>query len=140
MAFSRKTSPVVCLLLVFVLAGCGAATPRFGSIDARSTSDELSGFASYYAEEFHGRATASGEPYNMHDLTAAHRTLPFNSRIRVRNLDNGREVIVRINDRGPFKQGRVVDLSLEAAKHIGLIPTGTARVQLEVIADPSPTN
>jgi rare lipoprotein A len=93
----------------------------------------LNGIASYYAEEFHGRKTSSGEVYDMHDLTAAHRTLPFNTRIKVTNLDTRQAVVVRINDRGPFKDDRVIDLSLEAAKHIGLIAHGTAPVKLEIL-------
>jgi len=94
---------------------------------------QLSGIASYYADEFNGRTTASGETFNMHDLTAAHRTLPFRTRLKVRNLTNDLEVIVRINDRGPFKDDRVIDLSLEAAKRIGLTSSGTAPVVLEVL-------
>lgn len=96
-------------------------------------SHQLSGIASYYADDFHGRKTANGETFDMHELTAAHRTLPFNTRLRVRNLDNNLVVTVRINDRGPFKDNRVIDLSLEAAKKIGLIANGTAPVELEII-------
>jgi rare lipoprotein A len=89
--------------------------------------------ASYYADKFHGRKTANGEIFDMHNLTAAHRTLPFNTRLRVRNIENDKTVVVRINDRGPFKDNRVIDLSLEAARRIDLIPSGTARVELEII-------
>ncbi|MBI5471661.1 MAG: septal ring lytic transglycosylase RlpA family protein [Ignavibacteriae bacterium] len=95
--------------------------------------DELDGVASYYADEFHGRKTSSGEIYDMHALTAAHRTLPFNSIVRVTNLDNNRSVEVRINDRGPFKSKRVIDLSYRAALEIGLIANGTAPVLIEVL-------
>lgn len=95
--------------------------------------DELEGIASYYAEEFHGRTTSNGERYDMHALTAAHRSLPFNSRVRVTNLENDRSVEVRINDRGPFKDGRVIDLSWKAAMELGLIATGTAPVRIEIL-------
>lgn len=89
--------------------------------------------ASYYSDEFNGRRTSSGETYDMHDFTAAHRTLPFNTKIRVLNLENGRSVVVRVNDRGPFKDDRVLDLSLGAAKELGLIENGTARVRIEIL-------
>jgi rare lipoprotein A len=93
----------------------------------------LEGIASYYADEFNGRRTASGETYDMHDLTAAHRTLPFNTRVRVTNLANNRSVVVRINDRGPFVGDRIIDLSLRAAQELSMIGPGTARVSLEIL-------
>src|SRR6185295_5960567 len=89
--------------------------------------------ASYYAGEFQGRATASGERYDMEAMTAAHRTLAFGTRVRVTNLENGREVVVRINDRGPFVKGRVIDLSLAAARRLGMLDAGVVRVKLEVV-------
>ena len=95
------------------------------------------GIASYYADEFNGRKTSNGEIYDMHALTAAHRTLPFHSRVRVTSLVSGKSVIVRINDRGPFKDERVIDLSLAAAKAIEMIGTGTARVRLQVMTPES---
>ena len=88
------------------------------------------GVASWYGEKFHGRLTSSGEPYDMYVMTAAHKTLPFNTVVNVRNLDNGRDIRVRINDRGPFVRKRVIDLSYGAAKQIGLVGPGTARVEL----------
>lgn len=91
------------------------------------------GRASYYANEYQGRPTASGETYDMNALTAAHPNLPFGSMIRVTNVQNGRSVVVRVNDRGPFKPGRVVDLSLAAAQQIGLILHGSADVQVDVL-------
>jgi len=78
-------------------------------------------------------ATASGERYDMNDLTAAHRTLPFNTRVKVTNLSNGKSVVVRINDRGPFKKNRIIDLSLAAAKKIDLIGPGSAKVRLDIV-------
>lgn len=94
-----------------------------------------SGVASYYGTEFAGRRTASGERYRSSDFTAAHRTAPFGSHIRVRNLGNGREVVVRVNDRGPWSRGRIIDLSYAAAKVIGLQQSGTARVSLTLLDD-----
>lgn len=94
---------------------------------------EMEGIASWYGEDFHGKKTASGETYNMYDLTAAHRTLPLGSRVRVTNLDNGEEVVVIINDRGPFKKGRIIDLSYEAARRLDMIHEGTARVKLTLL-------
>lgn len=88
------------------------------------------GVASWYGERFQGRRTASGDRFDMNQRTAAHRTLPFGTRVRVHNLDNGREVVVRINDRGPFLPGRVIDLSRAAASAIGIVQAGTARVAL----------
>ena len=89
-----------------------------------------SGLASWYGDPFHGRKTANGETYNMHGISAAHKTLPFNTVVNVRNLDNGRDIRVRINDRGPFVRNRVIDLSYGAARQIGLVGPGTARVEL----------
>jgi rare lipoprotein A len=94
----------------------------------------LEGVASYYAEPYHGRKTASGEIFDTYQgMTAAHRTLPFNTMVRVTNKNNGREVDVRINDRGPFIDGRVIDLSLRAAREIDLVGPGIAPVKLTVL-------
>ena len=139
----RIGTTLLSLMLCAVgIMGCGTSAPRFRS-EPQSTPvsrdtgiHQLSGIASYYADEFDGRTTASGEQYDMHALTAAHRTLPFSTTVRVTNNDNGRSVIVRINDRGPFKDDRVIDLSLEAARRIGLIAKGTGPVTLEIV-DPS---
>jgi rare lipoprotein A len=91
------------------------------------------GIASYYGKEFHGKKTASGETYNMNDYTCAHRTLAFDTRVRVTNLENQKSVVVRVNDRGPFIKGRIVDLSYAAAKRIDLVKDGTVKVKLEVV-------
>lgn len=93
----------------------------------------LEGVASYYAHDFHGKLTSNGERFDMNDLTAAHRTFPFGTKVRVTNLENNKIVLVRVNDRGPFVEGRIIDLSLGAAKEIDLIQTGTASVRLEVL-------
>ena len=91
------------------------------------------GKASWYGPGFHGRLTANGERYNQYALTAAHRSLPFGTRVRVTNVNNGRSVIVRINDRGPFIRGRVIDLSTAAASNIGMIHHGVVPVRLQII-------
>ena len=91
------------------------------------------GVASYYGSGFHGRRTANGERFDMHAMTAAHRTLPFGTKVKVTNLSNGKSTIVRVNDRGPYVGNRVIDLSVAAAKEIGSTHSGTARVNLEVI-------
>jgi rare lipoprotein A len=95
------------------------------------------GVASWYGLPFNGRRTSNGEIYDMHEFTAAHRTLPFNAVVRVTNLSNGKQTQVRINDRGPFVADRVIDLSLSAAEAIEMVGPGTAQVRLEVIAGPS---
>lgn len=125
------------LALALWLGGCAAPmrtdphVPDSGPIpDGPAGAEVEAGVASWYGERFHGRRTASGEPFNMNELTAAHPTLPFGTRVRVRNLDNGREVVVRINDRGPFVRGRVIDLSRAAASALGFVQAGTARVSL----------
>lgn len=91
------------------------------------------GEASYYAGFHHGKKTASGERFNMHSLTAAHRTLPLGSKIKVTNLNNGKEVVVRVNDRGPYAKGRVIDVSLGAAKKLDMIKTGTTKVSIQIL-------
>ena len=96
------------------------------------------GKASWYGKDFHGRKTANGETYNMYAISAAHKTLPFNTWVRVYNLENGRRLDVRINDRGPFVRGRIIDLSYGAAKKLGVVGPGTADV--EVIALGTRTN
>jgi len=91
------------------------------------------GYASYYADKFHGRTTACGEIYDRNKYTAAHRTLPCGTIVKVVNLENGKSVVVRINDRGPFVRGRIIDLSYAAAKKIGMIRKGVVKVRIEVV-------
>ncbi len=91
----------------------------------------ITGKASYYATNFHGKKTASGESFNLRHFTAAHRTLPFGTSVRVINLDNGKNVVVRINDRGPHMKGRIIDVSPAAAREIGILGNGTANVRIE---------
>jgi rare lipoprotein A len=97
-----------------------------------------SGIASWYGAPYHGRRTSSGEVYDMEQLTAAHRTLPFDTLVEVTDLDNGKRVEVRITDRGPFVDGRIIDLSRAAAREIDMLGPGTARVTLKVIATSAP--
>ncbi|MFP4532036.1 MAG: septal ring lytic transglycosylase RlpA family protein [Desulfobacterales bacterium] len=92
-----------------------------------------SGIASWYGDPFHGQKTASGETYNMHARTAAHKILPIGTFVLVRSLDTGKETVVRINDRGPFVGDRIIDLSYRAAKEIGMIGPGTAQVEVEAL-------
>ena len=94
------------------------------------------GVASWYGRQFHGRKTASGDTFDMNELTAAHRSLPLNCYIRVTNKDNGKSVVVKVNDRGPFHGNRVLDLSYGAAKRIGITSAGTAKVSIERVDGP----
>ena len=113
---------VLCLNVAATLVGCaGSGRPA------------SSGLASYYADRYHGRPTASGETFDTNKMTAAHRTLAFGTKVRVTNLDNGKSVVVRINDRGPFVQGRVIDLSPAAARRIEMTTAGVVPVKLEVL-------
>lgn len=93
------------------------------------------GVSSYYGKKFHGRKTANGETFNMYKLTAAHRVLPLGTHVRVTNLSNGRWVEVKVNDRGPFIEGRILDLSFAAALEIEMVQAGTARVMIEIIKE-----
>ncbi|MEA3361249.1 MAG: septal ring lytic transglycosylase RlpA family protein [Thermodesulfobacteriota bacterium] len=92
------------------------------------------GLASWYGKKFHGKKTANGEAYNMHDKTAAHKVLPFGTYVRVKNLANSRETVVRINDRGPFVKGRIIDLSFASAKKLGIVGSGVEKVRLVVLS------
>jgi rare lipoprotein A len=132
---SFKSAFTLALATVLWLGGCATQAPStLPTPDAEDPAAVLDaqeierGRASWYGEQFHGRRTASGEVFNMNELTAAHKTLPFGTRVRVRNLITGQDVVVRINDRGPFTKGRVIDLSRTAAEQIGLIRYGVAPV------------
>ena len=121
------TIPTATPAATLVAVARNAATP--------SVTEEL-GIASWYGPGFAGRQTANGEIFDPSQLTAAHKELPFNSLVTVTNLDNGRSVVVRINDRGPFKPGRIIDLSRAGAEAIGMIGSGTAQVRVEVMTLP----
>ena len=124
-------------LLVLSLFALGSLVP--GDAIARAVKNRVakarreSGWCSYYGREFYHRRTASGERLDPNDLTAAHRTLPFGTRVRVTNLANGRRVVVRINDRGPFKKGRVLDVTPAVARKLGFAASGLTRVRLDVL-------
>lgn len=119
------------LLFLAVLAGCSTAPRTVPSGDSERYKEI--GQASFYADRFQNRKTANGERYNAHHHTAAHRTLPFGTKVRVTNVQNGKSVVVRINDRGPFIRGRVIDLSRSAFASIGNISSGLVKVRIEVI-------
>jgi peptidoglycan lytic transglycosylase len=125
MRSSTWTLRLLLAAAVLMTSGCAASLPRGGG-----TGVEV-GLASYYSSDYHRRRTASGEIYDMYAMTAAHRTLPFGTRVRVTNLENGRHVVVRINDRGPFVRDRVIDVSWAAAGKLGMRKKGTARVRIE---------
>lgn len=93
------------------------------------------GTASWYGPDFHGQKTSNGEIYNMYDMTAAHKTLPMHTVLLVKNLENGREIVIRVNDRGPFVRGRIIDLSYSAAKRLRILGGGTARVHLTALGE-----
>ena len=114
-------------------AAAASAIPLADAADMETEID--GGMASYYGNELAGNRTASGERFDPGQLTAAHRTLPFGSKVRVTNMTTGDSVIVRINDRGPFAHGRVIDVSHAAAREIGMQRSGTARVKLALLAD-----
>ncbi|MCD6234802.1 MAG: hypothetical protein DRP86_01405 [Candidatus Neomarinimicrobiota bacterium] len=147
---------LIFFLFIVYIAGCSSA-PRYGNqavpgnpkktVQTRPSrqipvdkNPELSyqrswiGLSSWYGEDFHGKMTANGEIFDMYALTAAHKTLPLGTRIRVTNLENNRSVVVTINDRGPYVEGRILDLSYGAAKALGFENRGTAKVHIQVIS------
>ena len=134
MRISRNTTAAAIIAASLIVASCGgkkvktAKPPRIGSTET--------GIASWYGHPYHGRRAANGEIYDMEKMTAAHRTMPFNTWVRVQNLSNDRTVDVRIQDRGPFVGGRIIDLSHAAAREIAMIGPGTAKVKLTVIQPP----
>jgi rare lipoprotein A len=117
-------------MAIIRMAAAAAAIVAAGLTISSEASAAQVGMASYYKQ---GRVTASGEKFNPHGLTAAHRTLPFGTKVRVVNIRSGRSVIVRINDRGPFIRGRIIDLAFGAARAVGLHRSGVARVRLDII-------
>jgi rare lipoprotein A len=124
--FPATRAIVLLLLLLFPLAVGGKATPGYTE----------SGIASYYHDRFQGRKTASGERFDQTTYSAAHKTLPFGTTVRVTRVDSGRSVVVTINDRGPYKKGRIIDLSRQAARELGMIDRGVVKVEIEVIGTP----
>ena len=153
----RKFPPLLALVvLAFALAlgGCSSKEDSVGYMGGRYRGTKSytvrgktyhpyksargyreTGVASWYGPGFHGKKTSNGERYDQNAMTAAHKLLPFNTRLRVTNLNNGRSVIVRVNDRGPFVGSRIIDLSREAARQLHMIGSGTARVQLVALGE-----
>ena len=128
-----------CLAFGLALTACTPATRSGGTAppQGRPVFPGANGYASWYGPGFAGKRTANGEVFDPSQLTAAHKTLPFGTQVRVTNLNNGRSVVVRINDRGPFVRGRVIDLSRRAAQAIDMIGSGTAPVSLELVTTES---
>ncbi|MEM6794625.1 MAG: septal ring lytic transglycosylase RlpA family protein [Acidobacteriota bacterium] len=126
----RRSAAALAALGAALMLFAGCATNRF---DRPRVGSVQRGVASWYGEPFHGRATASGAIYDMHLLTAAHRELPLGTVVDVTNLENGREVRVLVNDRGPFAKGRVLDLSYAAAQKIRMVGPGTAKVEIVIV-------
>ncbi len=125
------------LMLGYCLVAC---TPALEKVAQAQTIDRPEGVASWYGAEFAGRPTANGEIYDPSQMTAAHRTLPFGTFVRVTNIKNGLNAVVRINDRGPFAKGRIIDVSRAAAEVLGMVGSGIAQVRLELISnEPAPT-
>jgi rare lipoprotein A len=124
------------LLAALIAAGCGRSQPVRATVPPAPVPGAYveQGIASWYGIPFHGRRAANGEVYDMNQPTAAHRTLPFGSMVRVTNLDNGRRTEVRVTDRGPFVDGRIIDLSFAAARAVDMVGAGIARVRLELLS------
>lgn len=128
---TRLLSGALCALFLLALSGCGSA-PR-SSASAPPSGHTETGQASFYGDEFHGRKTANGERFDQSKLTAAHKRLPFGSMVRVTNTQNGKSVLVRVNDRGPFVTGRIIDLSSSAFRSIASLSAGVVPVRIEVV-------
>ncbi len=120
------------ILIAALLPLLGACTPKAAGPPARIGASTV-GTASWYGPKYHGRTTASGERFDMEALTAAHRHLPFGTRIRVTNLANGRKLVLKVNDRGPFIAGRILDVSRRAARDLGFLEVGLAELRIEVL-------
>lgn len=148
-----RPAAVPAIILALSLQACGSSgTERYGATQpyygkrpgaayssryqraAPRASYDVVGVASWYGKPYHGRRTASGEVYNMHRMTAAHPSLPFGTRVAVTNLSNGRTVVVRINDRGPFVRNRIIDVSRKAAGQLGFLSEGLTRVGVRIIS------
>lgn len=137
------------LIVMLFLSACGSSAPEPGRagqqvgqpyringvryVPRRDPGYDVVGMASWYGPGFHGKQTASGRRYDMHAMTAAHTTLPFGTRVRVTNLDNGRSVVLTINDRGPFAKGRILDVSKRAAERLGFIVKGKTKVRVQAV-------
>jgi len=136
---SVKHSKIIFAILIgvffMILSSCGVVRRTSPPEVSGEGAIIGSGIASWYGPNFHGKLTANGERYNMNDYTAAHKTLPFNTMVRVDNVENGKSVVVRINDRGPYVDNRIIDLSRKAAQEIDMIGNGTASVRLMIVLE-----
>ncbi len=138
--FARTRSRLAscaCAALIFFPAGCAKHTANVRVPSPARIGATETGIASWYGPEYNGRRAASGEIFDQEKLTAAHKKLPFQTWVEVTNLENGKRVDVRITDRGPFVEGRIIDLSLAAARDIDMVRAGIVRVRLKVIAPPA---
>lgn len=133
----RKIPVILVLIAAVLLTPSGGCLKRRESAavgaGTRIKGKAEVGLASYYGVEAHGGSTASGETFDMYGMTAAHKTIPLGAEVKVTNLENGKSVVVRVNDRGPFVEGRIIDLSYAAAKKIGMLDKGVVQVKLEVL-------
>lgn len=129
---SRRRLSTAVAIAVIVLGGCTIGA----SVESPAAASEYdrTGNASWYGKRYHGRTTASGAPYDMNAMTAAHRTLPFGTRVRVTNLSNRRSVVLTINDRGPYAGSRIIDVSRRAAEILRMVRSGVARVRVHTVA------
>ena len=127
-----KTTFLIILSFLILVTGCSINQPKYDYISEH----DLIGEASYYGERWNGRTTANGEKLNIHAMTAAHKTIPFNSIVRVTLLSTGKSIKVRINDRGPYCNGRIIDLTDDAAKCLGMYHQGIGKVKLKILSKP----
>lgn len=127
----KRVISVIFICLIILFASCAR-------MDYFPPGQVQTGLASWYGPDFHGKKTSSKEIYNMYDITAAHKSLPFGTHVMVTNLENGKSVMVRINDRGPFVKGRIIDLSYSAARILDMVDQGVVKVRIEVVEDISP--
>jgi rare lipoprotein A len=125
-------APLLVFVTVFLMYTCS-------SLPRKESSNVQTGLASWYGPDFHGKKTSSSEIYNMYDMTAAHRSLPFGTYVMVTNMNNGKSVKVKINDRGPFVEGRIIDLSFAAAQVLDAVGPGVIPVKIEILTDESPS-
>ena len=123
------------LIFLLIISSCNTATNKENELQPCESHRQIfqKGVATWYGPGFHQRKTSTGESYDMYDFTAAHRTLPFGTLLRVSNVENGRWVIVRVNDRGPVQESLILDLSKIAASQIGLIAKGSTKVEIEIL-------
>jgi rare lipoprotein A (peptidoglycan hydrolase) len=133
MSVTSRLTGYILLFALSVLPACSTSMKGVGDYDVLNEGYKERGYASWYGAGFHGRPTASGEIYDQNKMTAAHRILPLGSVVRVINAENGKMAEVTINDRGPFVNGRIIDLSLAAAEGLGMVKAGTSPVMLEVV-------